>query len=128
MTSITPVATHGGEYLRMLDAKDEVGIRALLTDDAQHVDEITRQWQRGPAAIGTALRAIFSRVSDVQSTASDVRVIRWGDVEVETFVLHQVYDLDGVTTRVVSPTTLIWRRTPDGWRLALIQSIPTGGE
>jgi ketosteroid isomerase-like protein len=127
MTSITPVAMHGAEYLRMLDAKDEVGIRALLTTTL-HVDEITRQWRRGPSAIGAELRALFSRVSDVQSTATDVHVVRWGDVEVETFELHQVYELDGVTTRVVSPTTLIWRRTPDGWRLALIQSIPTASE
>lgn len=126
MTAITPVATHGAEYLRMLDAKDEVGIRALLTADAQLVDEVTRHWVRGPEAIGAALRAIFSRVSDVQSAADDVHVVRWGDVEVETFLLRQVYELDGVTTRVMSPTTLLWRRTPQGWRLALIQSIPTG--
>ncbi len=128
MTSITPVATHGAEYLRMLDAKDEAAIRDLLTDDAQLVDEITRRWVRGPSAIGVALRTIFSRVSDVHSTAEDVHVTRWGDVEIETFVLGQVYDLDGVTTRVVSPTTLVWRRTPAGWKLALIQSLPTGGE
>ncbi len=128
MTSITPVATHGAEYLRMLDAKDEAAIRDLLTDDAQLVDEITCRWVRGPSAIGVALRTIFSRVSDVHSTADDVQVLRWGDVEIETFVLGQVYDLDGVTTRVVSPTTLVWRRTPAGWKLALIQSLPTGGE
>ena len=126
MTAITPVATHGAEYLRMLDAKDEVGIRALLTEDAQLVDEITRRWVRGPDAIGAALRAIFSRVSDVQSTAEDVHVVRSGDLEIETFLLRQVYELDSVTTRVVSPTTLLWRRTRAGWRLALIQSIPTG--
>ena len=128
MTPITPVATHGAEYLRMLDAKDEAAITALLTDDAQLVDEVTRRWIRGPAEIGTAMRAIFSRVSDVHSSATDVHVVRWGDVEVETFVLHQVYDLDGETTRVVSPTTLVWRRIAGTWRLALVQSIPTGGE
>ena len=127
MTSITPVATHGAEYLRMLDAKDEAAIRDLLTDDAQLVDEITRHWVRGPSAIGVALRTIFSRVSDVHSTVQDTHVVRCGDVEIETFVLSQVYDLEGVTMRVVSPTTLVWRRVAGAWKLALIQSIPTGG-
>lgn len=128
MTSITPVATHGAEYLRLLDAKDEAAIRELLTDDAQLVDEITRHWVRGPSAIGVAMRTIFSRVSDVHSTAEDANVVRWGDIEVETFVLNQTYDLEGVTTRVISPTTLVWRRVAGAWKLALIQSIPTGGE
>ena len=51
--------------------------------------------------------------------------VRWGDVEVETFLLHQAYELDGATCSVVSPTCLVWRRTAEGWRLALIESIPT---
>jgi len=127
MTSIAPVPTHGAEDLRLLDSKDDVGLLNLMTDDAQVVDEITRRWHRGRHDIGAALRMIFSRVSDVQSTAEDIHVTRWADVEVETFILHQVYELDGVTTRVVSPTCLIWRRTPVGWRLALMQSIPTDG-
>lgn len=127
MTTIAPVPTHGAEYLRLLDAKDDAGLVALMTDDAQVVDEITRRWHRGRHEIGAALRMIFSRVSDVQSTAEDVHVTRWADVEVETFILHQVYELDGVTTRVVSPTCLIWRRTPAGWKLALMQSVPTSG-
>ncbi len=125
MTAIAPVAGHGAEYLRMLDAKDEPGILALMTDDAQVVDEITRRWYRGKHQIGLALREIFSRLADIHSTAEDMHSARWGDVEVETFLLHQVYDLDGATCSVVSPTCLLWRRTTEGWKLALIESIPT---
>ena len=125
MTAITPVAWHGGEYLRMLDAKDDTGIVALLTEDAQFVDEITRRWHRGRHEIGVAMRETFSRLSDVHSTAEDMHVTRWGDTEVETFLLHQAYELDGVTYSVISPTCLLWRRTPEGWRLALMESIPT---
>lgn len=43
MTAIAPVTWHGAEYLRLLDAKDEPGILALMTEDAQIVDEITRR-------------------------------------------------------------------------------------
>ena len=125
MTTIAPVAWHGADYLRMLDAKDDTGITALLTEDAQIVDEITRRWHRGRHEIGLALREVFSRLSDVQSTAEDMHSVRWGDVEVETFLLHQAYELDGATCSVVSPTCLVWRRTAEGWRLALMESIPT---
>lgn len=128
MVRIAPVATHGAEYLRMLDAKAEPSITALLTDDAQFVDELTGGWVRGRQAVGAALRSIFSRVSDVHSTARDMQADRWGDVEVETFVLSQVYDLDGRTMHVESPTTLVWTRTPAGWRLAVIQSVAPGSE
>ncbi len=127
MTSIAPVPTHGAEYLRLLDSKDDAGLINLMTEDAQVVDEITRRWHRGRHEIGAALRMIFSSVSDVHSTAEDVNVTRWADTEVETFILHQVYELDGATVRVISPTCLIWRRTPAGWKLALMQSVPTSG-
>lgn len=127
MTPIAPVATHGAEYLRMLDAKDDAGLLDLMTEDAQVVDEITRHWHRGRHEIGAALRMIFSQLSDIQSSAEDVHVTRWADVEVETFILHQAYDQDGAPCRVVSPTCLIWRRTSAGWKLALMQSIPTNG-
>lgn len=127
MTVITPGATHLAEYLLLLDAKDEPGLCRLMTSDVQHVNEITRRWTRGRAAVGAELRTMFSRLSDLRSSAEDVHVERWGDVEVETFELHQVYDLEGATVRVVAPTTLVWRRTPAGWRLALTASIPTGG-
>ncbi len=86
MTAIAPVAGHGAEYLRMLDAKDEPGILALMTDDGQVVDEITRRWYRGKHQIGLALREIFSRLADIHSTAEDMHSARWGDVEVETFL------------------------------------------
>jgi ketosteroid isomerase-like protein len=127
MTNATLSATMGAEYLRLLDAKDEAGIFSLLADDAQVVDELTRRWVRGRHAIGAALRELFTRVTDLQSTAEDVHVVRWGDIEVETFTLRQVYDLDDVTCWVVSPTTLVWRRIDHAWRLALLSSIPTDG-
>ncbi len=127
MPSPTLPLTMGAEYLRLLDAKDEFEIHRLLAEDAQAVDELTRTWVRGRDAVGRALRELFSRVSDVHSTAEDVHVERWGDVEVETFLLRQVYDLDDAPCWVSSPTTLVWRRGDAGWRLALIDSIPTCG-
>ena len=110
MMSATLPAMLGTEYLRLLEAKDEVGIFDLLADDAQIVDELTRRWVRGRHPIGVALREFFTRVTDVQATAEDVHVMRWGDTQVETFTLHLVYDLDEASCWSASPTTLIWHR------------------
>lgn len=125
MTAMEPVARHVTEFLRLLDAKDDLGLLDLMTEDAQVVDEITRRWYRGKREIEPALREVFSRLADVHSSAMDVRSVRWVDTEVETFLLHQTYELDGVTYEVTSPTCLVWRRTPAGWRLAVSESIPT---
>ena len=127
MTAETLPLTMGAEFLRLIDAKDETGIAHLLAEDAQLVDETTRRWIRGREAIGAALREQLSRIADIQSTAREVHVERWGDVEVETFILHQVYDLDDAPCYEVSPTTLIWRRIDRSWRLAVIDAIPTIG-
>lgn len=127
MTLATVPAMMATEYLRLLEAKDEAGIFDLLADDAQIVDELTRRWVRGRHQIGAALRELFTRVTDVHCTAEDVRVVRWGDVQVETFTLRQVYDLDEASCWVVSPTTLVWHRVDHAWRLALMSSIPTDG-
>lgn len=125
MTLATLPAMLGTEYLRLLEAKDEVGIFDLLAEDAQMVDELTRRWVRGRHPIGVALRELFTRVTDLQATAEDVHVMRWGDIQVETFTLNQVYDLDEASCWSASPTTLIWHRVDHAWRLALISSIPT---
>ncbi len=127
MTSPTLPTTMGAEYLRLLDAKDEAAIHRLLAEDAQLVDEATRMWVRGRDAIGAALREQFTRVADVHSTAEDVHVERWGDVELETFTLRQVYDLDDAPCYAVAPTTLVWRRIDHEWRLAIVDSVPTCG-
>jgi len=127
MTLATLPAMLGAEYLRLLEAKDEAGIFDLLAEDAQIVDELTRHWVRGRLPIGASLRELFTRVTDIQSTAEDVHVTRWGDVQVETFTLRQVYDLDDASCWVVAPTTLVWRRVDHAWKLALMSSIPTDG-
>jgi ketosteroid isomerase-like protein len=125
MTLATLPTMLGTEYLRLLEAKDETGIFDLLAEDAQIVDELTRRWVRGRHPIGAAMRELFTRVTDIHSTAEDVHVMRWGDVQVETFTLHQVYDLDESSVWAVSPTTLVWHRVDHAWKLALMASIAT---
>jgi hypothetical protein len=69
------------------------------------------------------LRDNLSRMTDIRSTIDHV-VHALGDVEVETCVLRQSYVIEGVSCTIEAPTTLIGRREGDGWKLALMYSIP----
>jgi len=63
-------------------------------------------------------------MTDIRSTIDHVVVHALGDVEVETCVLRQSYVIEGVSCTIEAPTTLIGRREGDGWKLALMYSIP----
>ena len=116
--------TRAEDFFRRLDAKDEAFLRATLADDTQGTDEISRGWLRGRAAMETYFTDNLPRLSEIHSTVDQPEVRRWGDVEVETFVLRQSYIYDGTRYEIEAPTTLIWRREGETWKLALEHSIP----
>ena len=104
-----PEPTRASAFFRSLDAKDERALRAAFADDAQGVDELTRGWMRGRAALEAYFSDALPRLSEIHSTLEQAEERRWGDVEVETFE---------------APTTVIWRREDDAWKIALFHSIP----
>ena len=61
----------------------------MLTEDSQSVDENTRAWTRGRAAIEGYLSQLEGSASDVHSRMTDVHEALWGDVGLVTFVLDQ---------------------------------------
>ena len=116
--------TRAEEFFHHLDAKDEPYLRAAYADDAQGIDEISRDWLRGRAAVEKYWTDNLPRLSEIHSTIEQSEVRRWDDVEVETFVLQQHYVYDDMVVRIEAPTTIIWRREDDAWRIALFHSIP----
>ena len=124
MTTMDFVATRASELFRSLDAKDEAALRAMWSDDPQGADEMTRGWLRGRPALEAYITDNLPRMEDIHSTIEDVAVRRWGDVEIETMILRQSYVFDGTRCDIEAPTTLIWRREGDTWRLALVHSMP----
>jgi ketosteroid isomerase-like protein len=124
MASATLVTLRAGDFFRALDAKDDMALRAALADDPQGTDEMTRGWLRGPTALEAYFTENLPRMTEIHSTIDDVAVRRWGDVEVETFVLRQHYIFDGTAYAIEAPTTMIWRWEGDAWKLALVHSIP----
>jgi len=117
-------STRSAEFFRHLDAKDEPYLREAWTDDAQGVDEITRGWLRGRAAMTEYVTANLPRLDEMQSHIEQLEDRHWGDVEVETFVLRQTYLLDGVAFEIEAPSTVVWRRVGDAWKVTLFHSVP----
>lgn len=124
MSTNVSTATRTSEFYRLVDAKDEAGLRAILADDTQAADEITRGWLRGRPAMEAYLRDVLPHMTEIHTTIDDVGVRAWGDVEVETCMLRQTYVFDGKRSAIEAPTTMIWRREGEAWRLALAHSIP----
>ena len=116
--------TRAEDFFRRLDAKDEAFLRATLADDSQGTDEISRGWLRGRAAVEAYFTDNLPRLSEIHSTVEQPEVRRWGEVEVETFMLRQSYVYDGTRYDIEAPTTMIWRREGETWKLALEHSIP----
>jgi ketosteroid isomerase-like protein len=110
--------------LELLDAMDVDSLGTLLTDDVQSVDEITRGWTRGRAAVESYLSQLKGSVSDVHSRMSDVQEAVWGNVGLVTFVLDQTYTMDGQQQSISAPTSILFRREPGDWKIALIHTVP----
>lgn len=107
-----------------LDAMDVDGIRAMVADKVQGIDEITRSWTRGRAALETYLAELADGVQVVRSQISDLHVTHWDETGLVTFVLQQSYQMDGAAQSLSAPTSLVFKREDDAWKLALIHSVP----
>jgi len=108
----------------LLDALDVNGLGAMLTDDVQGVDEITRGWTRGRAALQAYFAQLEGSVSDPRSQLSDLHATAWGDVGLVTFVLDQTYKMDGRDETISAPTSMLFRMQDNGWKVALIHTVP----
>jgi ketosteroid isomerase-like protein len=114
--------------LRLLDAMELDALNAMLTEDAQSVDELTRGWTRGQQAIETYLQQLANTVSDVRSQTRDLHTIDWSDTGIVTFVLEQSYLLNGTRQLLTAPTTIVFRRLNNEWKVALIHTVPLPDE
>ena len=122
--TLTTLEAETERILRLLDAMELDALGATLTDDAQSVDEITRGWTRGRAAIDAYLRQLRDTVSSIQSHARDLHATSWGDTGVVTFVLEQTYTLNRAQQTLEAPTSMVFRRIRDSWKVALIHTVP----
>ena len=119
-----PLDRMADHLFRLVDALDAEAVKELITDDCEEVDEISRTWRRGRAAIGAYFDEVLSAISDVHTEVSDVSSREWADTGVVTCVIDQTYRYEGRMERVIAPTTLVLRREGGEWRLALMHTVP----
>ena len=106
------------------DALDVETAAAMMTADAQGVDEISRKWIRGDAAITDYFTSLQGQVSDVRSEIIDLTERITGDTGIATFWLEQDYTMAGERQHVSAPTTMVLRREGGDWKVALVHTVP----
>ena len=112
------------EFVSAIDAMDVARMAAGMTDDAQGVDEISRRWLRGRAALEEYLGQLAAAVTDVHTRVRDVEERVSGDGAIVTCWIDQDYLPQGEERHVSAPTTMAFRRDGGEWRLTLFHSIP----
>lgn len=70
--STTALEQQARRVFELLDALDVDSIGAMLTDDAQGVDEISRGWMRGRGALEDYFAQLKNAVSEPRSQLSDL--------------------------------------------------------
>src|SRR3954452_7674420 len=108
----------------LVDSMDTTAMAALITDDAQGVDEISRGWMRGRASLEAYFAELDGMVDEVQSRPSDIHVTEGGDAGVVTCVVDQAYTMDGREQRITAPTSMTFRREAGEWRIVVFHSVP----
>lgn len=116
------------ELFDALDRKDFDRIVRLATDDVQGIDEISRGWLRGRAAMEAYFTSLGAQVSNIRSTLSDVQAAEVGDVGIVTLVLDQEYEMGGQRASIHAPTSIVVRRVDGDWRIVLLHSVPLAEE
>lgn len=116
------------EMFTVFDRMDLDAARALFTEDAQGVDEITRGWLRGADKLDDYFAQLQESVSAVRSELRDVHETVYGDTGVLTCMLEQDYTYEGQQLHVTAPTTVCLRRHGDSWKVSLVHSVPLSAE
>lgn len=108
----------------LVDALDLDGLSAIVTDDTQGIDEISRRWMRGRAALEAYFAEMKDTFSDARSQLSDLQATVWGEVGLVTCVLDQTYKIGGREESISAPTSMLFRHQDGSWKVALFHSVP----
>jgi ketosteroid isomerase-like protein len=107
-----------------VDVMDTETLASMLTDDAQGIDEISKGWMRGRAALEAYFGQLEGMVDEVKSSVRDVHAIEWEETGVITCVVDQTYDMGGERQEITAPTSLTLRREDGDWKIAVFHSVP----
>lgn len=116
------------ELLASFDSFDFDAVLERTADDAQVVDDLSRHWVRGRAAIGAHMQKIADSTDNLRTELTEVEETIWGDVGVLTCQLEQTFEAEGQEGHGSGPATAIYRREGGEWKLALFHIVALKGE
>lgn len=112
------------ELFARFDRQDWKGIKALLSDDPQGVDEISRRWLRGKGAIDGYFAELQKMgVDGIRSKPSDFAVKQYGDVALVTCMVDQRYEADGADVSITAPVSVLFHRRGAEWKIESIHAV-----
>jgi len=112
------------ELFKAVDKLDVPGVAALVTDDSQMVDEVSRKWTRGKSNVEAAFASATGVVSNINSKVSEFHTVVTGDTGIVTFVLNQTYTFEGHEVVIYAPTTVVFSMSQGTWKISLLHSVP----
>lgn len=112
------------DFIAAIDARDVDRMLAVTAEDAQGVDELSRNWQRGKSEVEAYVRRMMGAVSDLQTELRDVQENVWGDAGIVTGWIEQRYTYEGEAQQISAPTSIALHREDGAWKLALFHSVP----
>lgn len=113
-------------FFAALDRLDAEGVIGFMAEDAAAVDETTKGWARGRAAVAAVWMPVIESLTSASSQVDELVVQELGENVMVTCRLRQTYVIDGVETRIDAPTSFVLRRARDGWKIVLFHSVPVG--
>lgn len=113
------------KLLEHFDSLDQDAIAALMAEDVQGVDEISRGWLRGKSALSDYFGKLKEMaVTDIKTSVSGFHTTTWGDAGLVTLMADQTYSVAGEHQHVVAPMTVAFRREGVGWKIVLVHAVP----
>jgi len=112
------------EMMTAYDHRDAAKIVAMLTEDAQGVDDLSRKWMRGNGAMNDYFRQFGPMLTDIRTDLGDVSETIWGDAGLVTLWMEQDYKVNGEQQHFSGPMSVGLRREHGEWRVALIHAVP----
>ncbi|MEY3480509.1 MAG: hypothetical protein RIQ71_1284 [Verrucomicrobiota bacterium] len=113
-------------FFAALDRLDADAVVGFMAEDAMAVDETTKGWTRGRAAVAAVWMPVIQSLTSISSQVDQLTVHELGESVMVTCRLRQTYVIDGVQTHIDAPTTFVLRRAGDGWQIVLFHSVPVG--
>jgi len=112
------------ELFVAVDKLDVPGVAALVADDAQMVEEISRKWTRGKANVEAAFADAASMVSNITTKVSEFHTVVTGDTAIVTCILDQTYTFEGNEVTIYAPTSVGFSKSQGVWKISLLHSVP----